>query len=891
MAQDSVNPKGDFPILPNEFAWIMSKESGKIKTAVGPIKVQIGQNEEIVEFNEDTKTFEVLNERRAQKLKVIPKGWYAVLTNPAAETRGQPNPGETQEIDPKQLQVGIKVVISGEKSFALWPGQMIKIVEGHTLKSNECLLCRVYDEDAARKYVAQAVIKTVDIASEPKEVGKEAKEESKSEVAPVQKKEDKPSIDPVKEIISKATTGQRIIIKGKDISFFIPPTGIEVLKENGSYVRQAVTLEELEYCVLVSERGTKRFCYGPAIVFPEADESFMTSIENARKFRALDLNEISGIYVKVIRSYKDKDKDGKEKEFKEGEELFITGKDQPFYFPRPEHTLISYGKSPVHFAVAVPKGDGRYVLGRMTSNIRTERGPKMLLLDPRVDVAVRRVLTPAQVRLWFPGNFEAEKVNAELRKFKETDAAFVTERTLKAKGMKGVGVEKSLESSARNLVMAMAEPVSDSYGGEEISRKPTFTAPLTVTIDTKYEGPVKIVVWSGYAVLVKDSGGKRRVVKGPQPIILEYDEEPEVLRLSTGKPKNTDQLLETIYLLTTANKVSDIIEVETSDFCTVSLKLSYRVNFEGEPEKWWNVENYVKLLCDHLRSLLKNMAKHHAIEDFYANAIDLIRDAILGKAEVKAEGKPESKAERPGRVFTENDMKVYDVEVLGVEIQDNQISDALRAAQSEAVDATIQKKRLEIALEKTRQTQEVERAKAEEINNTKLAGYDLQNKENAARAETTKQSLALEVEKAKQQLEVNLARVTSEIEEANQKRQAELAKQVDLDKINTAQLVREKAKEDQELILAKEKMAQRLEELKAEVQAVVEKAKAISPELIAALEAFGDKELAQKMAESMAPLAILGGKSVADTLAQLLKGTALEDVVKKLGANKEEPRR
>ncbi len=37
--------------------------------------------------------------------------------------------------------------------------------------------------------------------------------------------------------------------------------------------------------------------------------------------------------------------------------------------------------------------------------------------------------------------------------------------------------------------------------------------------------------------------------------------------------------------------------------------------------------------------------------------------------------------------------------------------------------------------------------------------------------------------------------------------------------------------------------------------------------------------LAEKMAESMAPLAILGGKSVADVLGQLLRGTQLENVL------------
>ena len=46
-------------------------------------------------------------------------------------------------------------------------------------------------------------------------------------------------------------------------------------------------------------------------------------------------------------------------------------------------------------------------------------------------------------------------------------------------------------------------------------------------------------------------------------------------------------------------------------------------------------------------------------------------------------------------------------------------------------------------------------------------------------------------------------------------------------------------------------------------------------DLVAALQAFGDRALAAKMAESMAPLAILGGESVASVLSRLLQGTSL----------------
>jgi major vault protein len=64
-------------------------------------------------------------------------------------------------------------------------------------------------------------------------------------------------------------------------------------------------------------------------------------------------------------------------------------------------------------------------------------------------------------------------------------------------------------------------------------------------------------------MLLVRKNGDRRVVQGPGTYMLEYDENPQVITLSRGKPKTMDNPLKTVYLLTKANKVSDIVEVET----------------------------------------------------------------------------------------------------------------------------------------------------------------------------------------------------------------------------------------------------------------------------------------------------------------------------------------
>ena len=90
------------------------------------------------------------------------------------------------------------------------------------------------------------------------------------------------------------------------------------------------------------------------------------------------------------------------------------------------------------------------------------------------------------------------------------------------------------------------------------------------------------------------------------------------------------------------NVVSDIVTVETKDLITVDVRISYRVNFEGDNANWFKVSDYVKLLTQHMRSLIRNVVKKKTVQDFNDNATDIIRDVILGESK---EGK------RTGRLF------------------------------------------------------------------------------------------------------------------------------------------------------------------------------------------------------------------------------------------------
>ena len=107
----------------------------------------------------------------------------------------------------------------------------------------------------------------------------------------------------------------------------------------------------------------------------------------------------------------------------------------------------------------------------------------------------------------------------------------------------------------------------------------------------------------------------------------------------------------------------------------------------------------------------------------------------------------------------------------------------------------------------------------------------------------------------------------------------ELATKQSEDKISDIELLTQAKSEEQRLEFQKRAQEIELSKLTAQVEAIVEKAKAVSPDLIAALSAFGERAMVEKVSEAMAPLAILGGGSVVDILKKLLEGTSLSNVI------------
>ena len=804
----------DLVLSINEFAYVLDETKGHVVCWVGPAKTSLSNSDRLVRFNTETKSFEPCNYAQAKQLfTAIPENWYAIMKNPAKDNE-HPAIGQPNHL-PKEMLTGQKINVRGPATFALFPGQMTKVIKGHSLRSNQYLLARVYEASAANS--------------------------SKGEI--------RDSEGNLINTEGNYVNGQLLVIKGTEISFYIPPTGIEVVplymngNHNKTYIRDAITLERLEYCILKDEDGNKRYVHGPAVVFPEPTETFVNSPKGGCIFRAIELSKITGIYVKVIAEYKDEDGTV----HPVGEELFITGDDTMIYYPRPEHAIINYDNKITHHAIAIPEGEGRYIMNRLTGEITTVKGPAMYLPDPRTEVVVKRKLTQRQCELWFPGNYAALEYNIGL-----------SEKSVE-KGLKNIDLDSFSFMASTSLDSTLANLEAKA----NISRGTSYTKPRTITLDNKFDGVVSVDVWTGYAVNVISKSGERKVVCGPQTILLDYDQTFEELQMSTGKPKTTDNLIKTVFLRHENNKVSDLVDVETKDFVNCRIKVSYCVDFLKEHmDKWFNVENYVKYMCDRIRSEMKRVAKQYNIEEFYQHYSEIMR-AVAIDSGCETDGNNGKK----GRFFSENGMLVHDCEVLSISV-DKEIEKMLTMHQQEMIAQSLKlsdaEKRVAVA----------EKLAVAEQKEQELRNQQLINKMQLQREEAVKK-LAI-------QSEINALQDAEKL--AAKKAEQDMQKVIDA--IHDASLARKDKDNAMEIEYKRQLAAIEEAKQKAYAETVAAIMGSISEDLVAAMTSKSNNDMTVAIAQAIAPYALAGeDESVADVVNKLLRGTALEQLIDDVNVN------
>jgi len=871
-----------------------------------------------------------------QDFITLKTGEYAVVHSPSESCLPDYPNGNYQSArnEMKPLKHGSKRIITSGH-FPVWPKQSVEIRKIHQLFSSQYLVVVVENAEidstapyyevtmkcaGIKKAVVDETVASEDntdkiIVDEIKAGGevKEANLEDKKTAT------DKKDIPIVENIVPKLRAGQRIIIPGSITPTYIPPTGIEVvvdgieviteevesvparevirkkiasgalraenLKEilmksgldeggnfrsiNDSYsnycrssneqealrkaiceelegddlsslanslqrtapsaksisaVREAVVLGPTEFCVLFDEDGKPKNHKGPGRVFPGPYDRFRTEGSRNRIYDAYHLRGDRGLLLRVVAESISRDELQKqlpigaekflEKEtYVKGDEIFIGGFDA-YLVPSNSIEVINPETRLPNIGNDHP---GVYV--------------QAIGVDQKSGVYVADVST---------GNVKLEK----------------GEKKLLLDPRKEKHIKRRVPARLWNLIIGQGEP-----------HKKTSSS----VVDSPWA--LSVVIPNNEAVMITSKDG-RRVVVGPRMELLEYEEWLEVLTFSRGRPKVEDSVLETCYLRVKGNRITDRINIETSDYVQIQVDVSYGVEFVGESQddksKWFNYKNYIWLLCNNLRSRLKLAARKETLSDIYPIIPDFVRDTILGS-------KSEGSGHRPGLKFEENNMIVNEVEVLSIIIPDDEIGTALTKANRRFVTMEINSRLKDAELESDRQADAIDAELAKIKINKAKREKDVSVAVDGQKYEADKNKKTLE-HNLSDLIQKNAALLTNAAETAANAKADLLRSRTEADK-KSALLIEDEKRES--IVQFRQALADiQVDLIEATAQADVSRLEAIEPQLIKAIEGLGNKELATALAENLpkagGALGFLLGHNGLTALKTMVKGTVLE---------------
>jgi major vault protein len=243
--------------------------------------------------------------------------------------------------------------------------------------------------------------------------------------------------------------------------------------------------------------------------------------------------------------------------------------------------------------------------------------------------------------------------------------------------------------------------------------------------------------------------------------------------------------------------------------------------------------------------MIRNAIKKVGIEEVTNNATDLIRDTVLNK--------PVDGLKRTGRSFEENGMRVYDVEVLNVIINNPSINSMLVQNQHQIVSKSLESVQKTKLLEVTKATTEAEKQILDLTSSISLKKLEITDQENGKRTEIENKTL-----------------------EAKKNQQAVL------DTIQKAELSRREA--DSRLVQDIE-----IKNRESLTKEFVAKLQAIEPDLIAAINNASRmalmQELVSNLPQATGGLGFLLGKGGMDAIGAMIKGNpvlegAMSDLIK-----------
>ena len=603
------------------------------------------------------------------------------------------------------------------------------------------------------------------------------------------------------------------IIQKIQASVYKQPTSIEPISDDGA-IQKAIVLGKTEFCVLIDEEGDPSSKEGPGRVFPGPYDTIRSKDSRGGVYDSYHIRPDRGILLRIVvngisasevckllpKGIEGEDfEDGKV--FQKGDEIFIGGVDA-YIVP---HSI---------FEVIEPESRLPHI-GNDHSNVYI----KAIGVDQKSGVYVRNIET---------GNVALVK----------------GEKKVLLDPRKSAHEHRRIPSEMWNLLIAHREP-------HKMSSSSIIETPWALSVQ----------IPNNEAILITNKDG-RRVVMGPKTELFEFEEAGEILTLSTGRRKSDANRLETCFLRVEGNRVTDTIDLITSDKIKITVEVQYGVRFVSkelrDSEKWFNNPDYIQLLVTRTRSLLRANAQLKSLMDLDKDMAGFIRDITLG---VKTEGK-----HRDGLLFEENSMLVEEVDVLGYSIGDENVAYSLRETNRIIATRLIEDatKQAEIESDQLRETIAVKKADLE------IAGFARIKKLDEERSA---HQVALAIKKSRTDKTVAaLTNSTENMTLALQHRRA-IKEQTNSAEVMTREqeiadteaiLRRKREGEDHKLVLdrttqqrdATVKFRNALVEIQktiieTEGKIDVERLTAIQPKLIEAIEGLGNKQALTALAEHL----------------------------------------
>lgn len=277
------------------------------------------------------------------------------------------------------------------------------------------------------------------------------------------------------------------------------------------------------------------------------------------------LGKEEGIYVKALESFTD----GAGMDRSAGDEWLVRG--PAYYLPPDEVEVTSFEVN----EISLSEHSGMYIKNTKTGNIRLERGPKTIMLEPH-EKRWNKEFTQSEVEaIWRPA------IEEDMKK----------ERGRKFDPMKIISFE------------------------------PWVAQPLWVL--------------ENEAIKIMSQNKEPKIVFGPSVLLLEPYERPFVMTIAGGTPKNTKRLK--IWKIKLGpNFSTDVIDVRTSDNAVISITVRYKWRFNVKKNnrediaKIFSVSDFIGLATETMASRIRDEAAKHTFEELHARSSDILKSAVFG---------------------------------------------------------------------------------------------------------------------------------------------------------------------------------------------------------------------------------------------------------------------